>query len=61
MRRENVGTSNRNQGESPWRRKPKVSAAMMIICGLVGPKPMVTTGGDGQQVNIPALPHNVMA
>ena len=28
---------------------------MMIICGLVGPKPMETSGGDGQQVNIPAL------
>ena len=30
---------------------------MMIICGLVGPKPMVKTGGDGQQVNIPAPPY----
>ena len=28
---------------------------MMIICGLVGPKPMETSVGDGQQVNIPAL------
>jgi len=54
-RSENVGTSNRNAGEIPARRKPKVSLAMVIIQGLVGPKPMAKAGGDGQLVNIPAL------
>ena len=28
-----------NQGENPWRRKPKVSYATFIGVGLVGPKP----------------------
>lgn len=37
-RGENVGMSNRNPGESPGRRKPKVSSAMAIIGGLGGPK-----------------------
>ena len=54
QRSENVGTSNHNGGEKPPRRKPKVSLAMIVIQGLVGPKPMVKTAGDGQQVNIPA-------
>ena len=27
---------------------------MVIIGGLVGPKPIPNGGGDGQQVNIPA-------
>ena len=49
----NVGTSNRNHGESPWRRKTKVSLAMLINQGLVGPKAMVKTGADGHTVNIP--------
>jgi len=35
---ENVGMSNRNPGESPGRRKPKVSLAMTISQGLGGPK-----------------------
>ncbi len=60
-RSENVGTSNRNAGEIPARRKPKVSLAMVIIQGLVGPKPMAKAGGDGQLVNIPALRINLMA
>ena len=47
MGSENVGTSNRNAGESPARRKPKVSLAMAIIQGLVGPKPMAKAVGDG--------------
>ncbi len=51
--RENVGTSNHKQGESPCRRKYKVSLAMMIIQGLVGPKPMTKVAGDGHMVNIP--------
>ena len=37
-RRENVGTSNRNSGEIPEHRKPKVSLAMLISQGLGGPK-----------------------
>jgi len=35
--RENVGMSNRNPGERPGRRKPKVSLAMEISQGLGGP------------------------
>ena len=50
---ENVGTSNRNAGEIPARRKNKVSFAMEIIEGLVGPKPMANAAGDGCTVNIP--------
>ena len=50
---ENVGTSNRNAGEIPARRKNKVSFAMEINEGLVGPKPMANAGGDGHTVNIP--------
>ena len=53
LRSENVGTSNRNAGEIPARRKNKVSFAMEIIEGLVGPKPMANAGGDGHTVNIP--------
>ena len=33
----------------------KVSAAMLVICGLVGPKLRLKSVGDGQQVNIPVL------
>jgi hypothetical protein len=51
----NVGTSNRNAGEIPARRKIKVSLAMVIIQGLVGPKGMAKAELDGQQVNIPVL------
>ena len=51
--RENAGTSNRNAGEIPARRKIKVSLAMVISQGLVGPKPMAKAGGDGHRVNIP--------
>ena len=50
---ENVGTSNRNASEILARRKNKVSFAMEIIEGLVGPKPMANAGGDGFMVNIP--------
>ena len=50
---ENVGTSNRNAGGIPARRKNKVSFAMKIIEGLVDPKPMANAGGDGHMVNIP--------
>ncbi len=50
---ENVGTSNRNACEIHARQKNKVSFAMEIIEGLVGPKPMANAGGDGCTVNIP--------
>ena len=52
-RSENVGTSNRNVGEIPTRRKTKVSFAMLISEGLVGPKEMAKAGSDGHRVNIP--------
>ena len=38
MGRENAGMSNRNPGESPGHRKPKVSLAMLINQGLGGAK-----------------------
>ena len=50
---ENVGTSNRNAGEIPARRKNKVSFAMEINEGLVGPNRMANAGLDGHRVNIP--------
>ena len=49
----NVGTSNRNADEISARRKIKVSLAMKISQGLVGPKPMARAAGDGYTVNIP--------
>jgi hypothetical protein len=49
----NVGTSNRNAGEIPARRKTKVSFAMIISEGLVGPKGMAKAELDGHMVNIP--------
>ena len=49
----NVGTSNHNPGEIPGRRKTKVSLAMKISQGLVGPKRMANAGRDGHTVNIP--------
>jgi len=49
----NVGTSNRNAGEIPARRKTKVSLAMKISQGLVGPKGMAKAAPDGHMVNIP--------
>ncbi len=51
----NVGTSNRKEGEIPSRRKIKVSWAMVIIPGLVGPKARLKGVVDGHQVNIPEL------
>ncbi len=50
---DNVGTSNRKMGEIPIRRNTKVSWAMKISSGLVGPKPIPNGGGDGHTVNIP--------
>ena len=52
-RSENVGMSNRNEGESPSDRKSKVSWAMVIIPGLVGPKARLKSVVDGHRVNIP--------
>ena len=49
----NVGTSNRNEGEIPSRRKIKVSLVMSISQGLVGPKGMEKSVLDGHRVNIP--------
>ena len=51
----NVGTSNHKKCENHFRRKIKVSNVIIISVGLVGPKGMVKTELDGQQVNIPAL------
>ena len=50
---ENAGTSNRNAGENPARRKTEVSEAMVINFGLVGPKGMAKAAPDGHMVNIP--------
>jgi hypothetical protein len=50
---ENAGMSNLKEGENPSHRKSKVSWAMIIIPGLVGPKPRRNSVGDGQRVNIP--------
>ncbi len=52
-RSKNVGTSNHNAGENPARRKIKVSSAMKISQGLVGPKGMANAVPDGHMVNIP--------
>ena len=54
---ENAGTSNRNAGEIPARRKIKVSLAMVINQGLVGPKRMAKAARDGHGVNIPQPAH----
>jgi len=50
---ENAGTSNHNAGENPARRKIKVSVALVISYGLVGPKVMAKAAADGHTVNIP--------
>ncbi len=52
-RSENVGTSNHNAGERPAHRKPKVSLAMIVSQGLVGPKSMTKVADEGHTVNIP--------
>ena len=58
--RENVGTSNHKIREIRIRRKPKVSLAMVISQGLVGPKAMARAAANGQPVNIPAPPRFLM-
>jgi len=50
---ENAGMSNHKESENLSHRKSKVSWAMTIIPGLVGPKPRRSSVGDGQRVNIP--------
>jgi hypothetical protein len=60
VRSKNVGTSNRNAGEIPARRKTKVSFPMIIREGLVGPKEIPKGASDGQTVNIPSLHINMM-
>ena len=55
FRSKNVGTSNHIAGEIPARRKTKVSLAMSINQGLVGPKAMARAAADGHLVNIPEL------
>jgi hypothetical protein len=52
-RSKNVGTSNHIAGEIPARRKIKVSFAMKVSEGLVGPKRMAKAERDGHRVNIP--------
>jgi hypothetical protein len=52
---ENVGMSSKKLGGNPSRRKSKVSWAMTVNPGLVGPKARLRSVVDGQQVNIPAL------
>ena len=52
---ENVGMSNIKSREIRDHRKSKVSWAMNVIPGLVGPKARPKGVVDGQLVNIPAL------
>ena len=53
LRSENVGMSNHNPDEISGHRKPKVSLAMIVSQGLVGPKAMAKAAADGHTVNIP--------
>jgi hypothetical protein len=50
--------SNHNPNEKLRPRKSKVSVALAINHGLVGPKEMAKAESDGQQVNIPAQPYS---
>lgn len=54
-RSKDAGMSSVKTCEKQVRRKPKVSLAMLISQGLVGPKPRTKVVGDGQQVYIPVL------
>ncbi len=45
--------SNHKAGENPAHRKSKVSWAMIVNPGLVGPKVRRNSVADGQRVNIP--------
>ena len=50
--------SNHNPNEKLEPRKSKVSVALAINHGLVGPKAMAKAEADGQQVNTPAQPYS---
>ena len=52
---ENGGMSSNKESEILSHRMSKVSWAMLIIPGLVGPKARLKSVVDGQQVDIPAL------
>ena len=56
LRSENAGMSSEKCGLSPQPRKSKVSPAMSISRGLVGPKARLKSVVDGQTVNIPLPP-----
>ena len=56
MGRANVGMSNHYPNEKSGPRKSKVSVALAINHGLGDPKLIPKGAGDGQPVNIPALP-----
>ena len=56
--RENVGMSNHNPNEKLEPRKSKVSVALAINHGLGGPKLIPKGAGDGQLINISALPYD---
>jgi len=45
---ENVGMSSKKFGENPNHRKPKVSWAMIVNPGLVGPKARLKSVVDGR-------------
>ncbi len=47
--------SSENPDEKSGRQKSKVSSAMLINGGLIGPKPRAKAVGDGQPVNIQAF------
>jgi hypothetical protein len=47
-RSENVGMSSKKFGENPNHRKPKVSWAMIVTPGLVGPKARSKDVVDGR-------------
>ena len=57
---ENVGMSNRKPGESPGRRKPKVSLAMTINQGLGGPN-RVPEGVLGMDSRLIFRPLNIFS
>ena len=50
---ENVGMSSNRTVRKPSHRMAEVSAATIIVGGLVGPKPRPKGVGDGQTVHIP--------
>jgi hypothetical protein len=55
LRSEDAGISSDKQGENPCRQKPKVSWAMFVSSGLVGPKLRPKGVSKGHPVNIPEL------